>query len=97
MANKVTQERINYLMKNAHWDVQTVYGKCTVVSCQLENGFVLTESSACVDPENYDPEIGVEICRKRIEDRLWYLEGYLMQVQEYENRLRIRELRKQTP
>lgn len=28
------------------------------------------------DPDNYDHDLGVEICKKRIEDELWKLEGY---------------------
>ena len=46
---------------------------------QLPNGFVLTESSACVDPANYDEKLGYEICIKKLTERVWELEGYLLQ------------------
>lgn len=77
--NTVTQEQIEHIFGNALKDVQTVFGKCTVMTCQLSNGFILVESSACVDKSNYNFETGRKICEKRIKDRLWELEGYLLQ------------------
>jgi hypothetical protein len=79
MRNKVTKQEIDSLIKNANIDVTTVKGKCTVVVCQLKNGFILTESSGCVDPANYDEKIGYEACMERITQELWKLEGYKLQ------------------
>lgn len=56
-----------------------MFDKCTLVCVKLENGFVLTESSACVDPANYNEEIGKEICFERIKNKIWELEGYRLQ------------------
>ena len=75
----VTKERIKHLMDTAQYDVKTVFGKCTIVTAQLENGFIMVESSACVDPANYDPAMGERICKDKIRDRLWELEGYALQ------------------
>ena len=58
---------------------KTVFGKCTIVAVQLKNGFVLVESSSCVDPINYSEAIGMSICIERIKNRLWELEGYKLQ------------------
>ena len=77
--NTVTQEDIDKLMESAEIDVKTVFEKCTLVTVKLANGFVLTESSACVDKANYDEELGKEICLERIENKLWELEGYKLQ------------------
>lgn len=82
--NCVTQEQIDSLLKNATIEVQTILNKCTIVVVQLKNGFILTESSACVDPANYDEKIGAEICLEHIENRLWELEGYALQKKFYE-------------
>lgn len=82
--NCVTQEQIDSLLKNATIEVQTILNKCTIVVVQLKNGFILTESSACVDPDNYDEKIGAEICMEHIENRLWELEGYALQKKIYE-------------
>lgn len=79
MKNTVTQEYIDQLISSADIEVETFFDKCTVVVCRLENGFVLTESSACVDPENYNHELGTEICIGRIKNKLWELEGYVLQ------------------
>ena len=76
---KVTQERIDHLMATADIQVETIFGKCTRVAVQLENGFILTESSACVDPANYDHKMGEEICLEHIRNKLWELEGYALQ------------------
>lgn len=79
MGNRVTQGDIDTIFGNAEKDVQTVFGKCTVMACKLENGFVLVESSACVEPENYDFDLGIKICEDKIKNKLWELEGYLLQ------------------
>lgn len=55
---KVTQTEIDLLLNSADVQVRTEFGKCTVVTVRLRNGFILTESSACVDPANYDAEAG---------------------------------------
>lgn len=78
-SNTVTYEQIKGIMDNSVIEVQTVLDKCTVVTCQLPNGFIIVESSACVDPANYDEKLGAEICLKRIEKKVWELEGYKLQ------------------
>ena len=77
--NKVTQEQIAKLISEAKIDVATVQEKCTVVTVTLKSGFILTESSACVDKANYNKEIGTHCCMERIERKLWELEGYALQ------------------
>lgn len=86
--NKVTSEQIKSIMDNAEWATNVIWGRCTIVTCKLQNGFILTESSACVDETNYDHEIGVEACMKRIEDKVWMLEGYRLasKLEEEKNR-----------
>jgi hypothetical protein len=77
--NTVTKEQIHNLLKTADREVYTSFGKVTIVVLRLKNGFTLVESSGCVDPRNYDEAYGVEICLSKMEDKLWYLEGYLLQ------------------
>ena len=45
----------------------------------MKNGFTLRESTTCVDPANYNEEIGKEICLQKIEDKVWFLLGYALQ------------------
>lgn len=79
----VSYEKIEKLMAEADINVTTFFGKTTVVAAQFPNGFVITESSSCVDPRAYDEEEGKQICLKRIKERLWEMEGYFLQEQEY--------------
>jgi len=79
MKTTVTQNEIDHLIERATVQIDTVMEKCTIVTVRLESGFILTESSACVDPSNYDEKLGAEICMERIKNRLWELEGYCLQ------------------
>ena len=81
--NVVTKEKIKSILDETIFETKKVYDKCTVVSAKLPNGFIITESSACVDPSNYDEELGKQICIKKIEDNIWELEGYKLQSQLY--------------
>lgn len=53
--------------------------KTTIVKAELVNGFVIVESSSCVDPNNYNEEIGTSICLKKIDNKIWELLGFLLQ------------------
>lgn len=57
--------------------------KTTVVRAVLRNGFEIVESSSCVSPENYDEELGAEICLEKIRDKVWFLLGFLLQTAVY--------------
>lgn len=82
-APTVTAERIDYIIDNSDIKAYTVFDKCTVVTCQLPNGFVIVESSACVSPDNYNEAIGINICMEKIADKVWELEGYRLQEELY--------------
>lgn len=81
--NTVTQEHIDRLFRESDKSETVSFGKCLILSIQLINGFVITESSACVDTMNFDREIGFEICEKKIKNKLWELEGYELQNELY--------------
>jgi hypothetical protein len=50
----------------------------TICSLTLDNGYSVRGESACVDPGNFDHEIGQSIAYKNAFDKLWALEGYLL-------------------
>ena len=81
---KVTQEQVDGFIKTT--EVMTIGEKTTLVHATLENGFTITKTSACVDPENYDEKVGFEICMKQVEDEVWYLLGFLLQQREYDRK-----------
>lgn len=53
--------------------------KITLCHCQLPNGFVLTETSSCVNPLKYSEKMGVESCMERFENEIWKLYGFFLQ------------------
>lgn len=63
----------------AYYETHTMGDATTVVRCVLRNGFVIVESSSCVDPANYSEEMGTEICLNKIKDKIWELLGFLLQ------------------
>lgn len=73
----ISQQMVDEFIVEKH--VTTMGDKCTVVRAVLRNGFEIVESSACVSPENYDEELGAKICMKKIEDKVWFLLGFLLQ------------------
>lgn len=81
MKNTVTQADIDNLIAKSQISVKTMFAKCTIVAVQLPNGFVIVESSSCVDPMNYSEAQGMAICMERIKNKLWELEGYKLQCQ----------------
>lgn len=76
---KVTKEQIDTILSASKIEGLKIGEKTTVVCATLPSGFEIVESSSCVDPANYDHEIGKQICMKRIEDKMWMLEGYCLQ------------------
>ena len=77
----VTEEDVDAMIKQIHVDQITpndLGSVVTVTTVTLANGFTITESSTCVDPDNYDTEIGVDRCMERIKDKIWYLLGFLL-------------------
>lgn len=81
--NTVTKDQIDKIVAATEFKTQTVYDKTTLVSAKLPNGFVIVESSSCVDPANYDEKLGAAICRERIINKIWELEGYKLQDELY--------------
>lgn len=79
--NSVSQEDVdNFIGSYAVNNIQ-VGGvtKTTMVTAILVNGFVIHETSTCVDPENYDERVGAEICVNKIKEKVWDYLGFLLQ------------------
>ena len=76
-APSISQEMVEDFIRET--EVTTMGDKTTVVRAVLRNGFEIVESSACVSAENYDEELGAEICLGKIRDKVWMLLGFLLQ------------------
>ena len=80
MKNTVTIKDVRANMKDVIKETRVEFGKpVSYVTVKMLNGFTLRESTTCVDPENYNEEIGFQICMDKIQDRIWYLLGYQLQ------------------
>ena len=79
--NKVTQEQIDYLLDNSETEEHVFFGKQLVVSYKLPSTFCLVGVGSCVDPKNFDLEIGRKVARQQVADQLWKLQGYYLQLE----------------
>lgn len=79
MLNKVTQEQIDRIITEGTIETQTMGKKTTVVRFISKEGFVIIESSSCVDKANYDVNLGKKYCLEKIISKLWEYEGYCLQ------------------
>jgi hypothetical protein len=52
--------------------------KTTLVGCETRTGFMLYEASSCVDPKNFNMEIGADVCLKKIHDKVWSMLGFVL-------------------
>lgn len=62
----------------------TVHGVLTVCILTLRNGFQVVGKSGCVDPANFNAEIGRQIARTEATNQVWMLEGYLLRQKMFE-------------
>lgn len=74
---KVTKESIEGKIAKVDY---LVLPDSTVTLCNitLKNGYSVRGESACVDPRNFNVEIGKGLAYKQAFDKLWPLEGYLL-------------------
>ena len=60
-------------------DARKMGEKTTVVKATLINGFEMVDGSSCVDPKNYNEELGTKICVGRMREKVWMLLGFVLQ------------------
>jgi hypothetical protein len=61
-------------------------GKTMICELVLQNGFSVRGESSVVDKTNFDEEIGKKISREDARDKIWILEGYLLQERLHQER-----------
>lgn len=79
--DKLTIEDIKSVIVNEHY---TTHDQLTICVLTLKNGYKVTGESACVNPANFDPEIGKTVAYERAIREIWVLEGYLLAQKRYE-------------
>jgi len=59
--------------------VETLGEKTTILKAETITGFTYVEGSSCVDPKNYNKELGAKICHNRVRDQVWEHLGFVLQ------------------
>ena len=75
--NSLTEFDINRFLGSI--EGVTMGEKTTIVQATLINGYEMVESSSCVDPKNYDEQLGVKLCAGKVRDKIWGLLGFVLQ------------------
>lgn len=75
-AERVTKEYISNRIEAISYKVFNQV--LTVCTLRLDNGFTAIGQSACVNPENYNEEIGRRVSYDRAFDQLWPVFGFLL-------------------
>ena len=78
-SNKITEEVLDRFIGSDAFTNSQIDEKTTLVKMVPRTGFVQYEVSSCVDPANYDHQLGVDLATKRLKDRLWPLLGFVLQ------------------
>lgn len=60
-------------------------GKCMICELTLKNGFTVRGEAAVVSKQNFNAEVGRRVSREDARNKIWRLEGYLLQQRLYEN------------
>lgn len=76
--NKITERHVKDTVQQVDWLKPLGNPKMTICVMTLRNGNSVVGISACVDPANYDENIGRQIASKKALDKIYELEGYLL-------------------
>ena len=82
----VSKDYVESFIQEITSETKDIYGKLiTVCYILLKNGWVIVDSSACVNPKNYSKEVGEDICKARAVKKVWEYLGFLAQTLELDN------------
>ena len=76
-APRLTPEHISGMCMNDQY-YRFPNTNTTVCCITLFNGFTVTGESSCVSDENFDEDVGKNIAFENARDKIWLLEGYLL-------------------
>lgn len=78
---KILKEDVEKFITNV--DVITVGTKTTVVNAHTLTGFDTVRHSSCVDPKNYNEELGKQYAMEDVVNSLWAHLGFVLQWAKY--------------
>ena len=79
--SKILKEDVEKFITNV--DVITVGDKTTVVNAHTLTGFDTVRHSSCVDPKNYNEELGKQYAMEEVINSLWAHLGFVLQWAKY--------------
>lgn len=79
----VSWEHIDDIINESDIAFDVVFDKCIIGTCKLPNGFVIVESHTWAREDDFDEDIGIEICLGKFEDKIKELETYRIQEEAY--------------
>lgn len=74
---KIMEEDVERFLGDV--SIRQVDPKTALVTATTLTGFVQHEASCCVDPKNYNEELGKKYGKERIKSRLWHCMGFVLQ------------------
>jgi len=75
--NRITKDHIEARIIDVQY-VRIPGSTATVCAITMANGYTAIGESACVDPANFDEELGRSVAFDNAFEKLWALEGYLL-------------------
>lgn len=60
----------------------------TVCAIKMVNGFTVIGESACVNPADFNAELGKEYAYEKAFGQIWMLEGYLLAERNYQSTIK---------
>lgn len=78
----ITNHFIDIMWEKSTKEFSTEYFQnkpMTVAKVELPNGFIILETSLCIDPKKYSFEMGKDICEEKIRNKMWELYGFFLQ------------------
>lgn len=85
--NKITKEFLESEIISVEYN--RLQGTLTHCAITVKSGFVFTGESACVDPDNFDPELGEKFAYEQALDQMWMPYGFWLHkaLADHDNRL----------
>lgn len=83
MANKLPNKITPEFLQSEITDIEyrRLTGTMTHCTITVKNGFTFTGESACVDPDNYDQELGEHYALEAAKEKMWVPYGFLLKQQ----------------
>ena len=75
--NTISENDIKKIIKEVFYRI--IGQKTTICLLILENDFEVVGTSACVDKNNFNKEVGEKLAYEKAFEKIWELEGYRLQ------------------